>query len=205
MTRGGLFLLFGLILAMLLPGSRGATAPAEIQIVRDGQAMASIVLPDQPTPVARYAAQELVYHVAKATGATLRVLPEAEASGPGPLVYVGPCRAAKESGIDVTRLPAEAFVLKSAGNHLFIAGNDSSGDPLDPDTRAGTVFGVYEWLEVNLKVRWLWPGELGTYVPRTRTLTAGKMDRTSTPRLLQRRVRAGLSFASQNPALGFTP
>jgi hypothetical protein len=63
---------------------------------------------------------------------------------------------------------------------------------------------VYEWLERAVQVRWLWPGELGTYVPRLRTVTAGAVNQTVSPALSQRRVRPGLSFTSQNPALGFT-
>ena len=35
---------------------------------------------------------------------------------------------------------------------------------------SGTLLGVYEVLEDYLGVRWLWPGDLGTYVPRRNTI-----------------------------------
>ena len=40
-------------------------------LVDSGQAKAVLVIARQPTPVARYAAQELAYHVRKATGVKL--------------------------------------------------------------------------------------------------------------------------------------
>jgi hypothetical protein len=202
--RAGFYLLIGMLWTALLsvPGGQAANG---VSLVQDGKAVAEVVLPDRPTPVAQYAAQELVYHVRKATGATLPIRSESEAGGAGPRLYLGPCRATRQAGIAVEKLPAEALVLHTSGDQLFIAGNDGPGDPLDPDTRAGTLFGVYEWLEAALGVRWLWPGELGTSVPHTRNLVSTAADRTITPRLMQRRVRPGLRFTSENPALGFTP
>ena len=87
---------------------------------------------------------------------------------------------------------------------LYIAGRDGGGDPLDRDTSAGTLFGVYEWLQRDLGVRWLWPGELGTFVPRTESVAAREVDDTVAPALVQRHVRHGLEFTSEHPALGFT-
>src|SRR5262249_10193722 len=42
-----------------------------LPLVRDGKPVAVVVLPAEPFPVARLAAEELVYHVEKATGARL--------------------------------------------------------------------------------------------------------------------------------------
>ena len=48
--------------------------------------------------------------------------------------------------------------------------HEGLGDPLNMNTSAGTLFGVYEWLDHDVGVRWLWPGELGTYVPSLPTM-----------------------------------
>ena len=119
-------------------------------------------------------------------------------------VYLGDCRGVRDAGINVDKLAAEAFVLRVKDDAVFIAGNDGGGDPLDSDTRAGTLWGVYEWLDRDLGVRWLWPGELGTHVTKTKTVVARTCDETIAPRLFQRRLRAGLGFVSEHPALGFT-
>ena len=161
-------------------------------LVDAGQAKAVVVIARQPTRVVRYAAQELVYHVEKAGGVKLDVVEEGrEPAGPA-RVYLGPTAAAAKIGIDTGKLAPDSFVLRSAGGSLFIAGRDSDGNPLLPDTWAGTLFGVYELLEDFLGVRWLWPGELGEYVPRAGRLSVPEVDRTVAPRLIIRGLRSTL-------------
>lgn len=174
-------------------------------VVLDGKAAALVVLPDSPSAVARYAAQELVYHVKKATGVELPVVPESAAPADGKSrIYLGACRAARPLLARAGRLAPEAFLLQTEGSALFIAGEDGGGDPLDPDTRAGTLFGVYEWLERDLNAAWLWPGELGTSVPKRRAIVAQKVQAVLAPRFFQRRLRPGLGMKGENAALGFT-
>lgn len=181
-------------------------APAnDVPVVRDGAAVAVIVTADRPNAVVRYAAEELVYHVEKATGAKLSIVAEsALPAASRSRIYLGATRAANAAGIDLRQIAAEAFVLRTSGSDLFIVGRDGEGDPLDRDTAAGTLFGVYEWLERDVGVRWVWPGELGTHVPTARSIRAQHVDVAVAPRFFQRYVRPGLGFTSGNPALGFT-
>lgn len=186
--------------ALLLLGAN--FSHADVTLVRDGKPEAVIVTVDHPTRVARYAAEELVQHVAKATGAHLEVKTESAAKDDTrPRLYIGASGAA---GAEVVQLAPEAYVLRVTNKAVFIMGNDSGGDPLDTDTRAGTLWGVYEWLERTVGVRWLWPGELGTHVPKASTIMAKSGDETVVPRFFQRRLRPGLGFTSEHPALGFT-
>jgi len=180
-------------------------AQADITLVSEGKARAVVVTADHPSHVVRYAAEELVRHVEKATGLKLEVMAEgAVKPGVHPRIYIGESRGVREAGIDVLKLAPEAFVLRVKDDAVFIAGNDGGGDPLDADTRAGTLWGVYEWLDRDLGVRWLWPGECGTHVPKTKAVVAKACDETIAPRLFQRRLRAGLGVESEHPALGFT-
>ncbi len=175
-------------------------------LVQDGRPASVIVLPAQPSAVERYAAQELSEHLAKATGATIPVQNENALGGAATAtrIYLGATQAAHTAGLDGKKLPRETFTLRSSDKALFIVGRDEAGDPLDRDTSAGTLFGVYEWLERELGVRWLWPGDLGIVVPRTRSVAFRAMDATVQPKLFQRHVRPGTGFTSGNPALGFT-
>jgi uncharacterized protein DUF4838 len=183
----------------------GYDAHADVTLVNEGKPKAIVVTADKPSRVVHYAAEELVRHVAKASGVRLEVRTESEAKGGvDQRIYLGDSHAVREAGIDVSKLAAEAFVLRVANDAVFIAGNDGGSDPLDPDTRAGTLWGVYEWLDRDVGVRWLWPGELGTHVPKTQTVIAKTCDETTAPHLFQRRLRAGLGFESEHPALGFT-
>ncbi len=184
------------------------TGRAQPALVADGRPVAVVVMPEVPTAVVRYAADELVWHVAKATGQRLVVVDEGTVVATnGPRIYLGDTAAARAAGIVAAKLSPETFVLRAdlKATALFIAGNDSAGEPLNRDTSAGTLFGVYEWLERAVGVRWAWPGELGTFVPKIDTLTLRAVDETIAPRFQQRHVRAGTDFKSEHPALGFTP
>ena len=121
-------MLAGLILVLATP----SPARAEVPVVADGKAMAVIVTADKPGPVAEYAARELVEHVKKATGAMLEVMKESavKADGATSRIYVGDCKAAREAVIEVSKLPAETFVLRTKGEALFFAGEDKIGVPL---------------------------------------------------------------------------
>jgi hypothetical protein len=194
----------------LLPSGIASAVPlvaaANIPIVTDGRAVAVIVTEDNPTAVVQYAAQELIYHLTRATGAKFVIVAESAVPASAKTrLYLGDTRAARTAGIHAKTLAPETFVLRTGSNALFIAGKDASGDPMDMKTSAGTLFGVYEWLENTLGVRWEWPGELGTYVPKTRAVAARPINETISPRFFQRNVRAGMGFTSEHPAMGFTP
>lgn len=177
---------------------QAATLRADMLVVRDGHAQAVVITADHPTRVALYAAEELVWHVEKASGARLEVLTASAArADTRPRICLG-------VGMAVGGLAPEGCVLRVTDTAMFIGGDDGGGDPLNMDTRAGTLWGVYEWLDRTLGVRWLWPGKLGTHVPRAATITAKSGEETITPRFFQRRLRAGGGFTSGHPALGFT-
>jgi hypothetical protein len=180
-------------------------AQANVTLVSDGKPVCVVVTSDHPSAVVAYAAEELVGHLQKATGVLVEVIvesslrPQMESR-----VFIGDSESVRAAGVATPTLAPEAFVLRTTGKALIIAGDDGRGDPLDSDTRAGTLWGVYEWLDRTLGIRWLWPGELGTYVPKTKTVIARDVDETIPPRFIQRRLRPGMGFESENPALGFT-
>jgi len=169
---------------------------------RQGQASAVVVIPANAQPIAEYAADELVRHVEMATGVRLCVMKESAVSEPAPhRIYVGHTRAAAEAGIDVDTLASEAFVLRTLGNDLFIAAKDGPGGPLDMNnTFSGCLWGVYEVLERGAGARWLWPGDLGTYVPQVHTLALGHYDEMVLPRFAHRMLRPSIS--PKNPPNG---
>ncbi|HEX4149482.1 MAG TPA: DUF4838 domain-containing protein [Pirellulales bacterium] len=178
---------------------------AEIPLVVEGRPKAVIVIADKPSAVAQYAAEELAIHLEKASGVRLAIKSESDAAPVAEYrVLVGDSRAARAAGVDFGKLPAEGFVLRTVNHMLVIAGDDGHGDPLDMNTRAGTLWGVYQCLEQALEVRWLWPGELGTYVPKNRSAVVHVADAEMAPHFFQRRLRPGLGFTSDHPALGFT-
>ncbi|QYM78552.1 DUF4838 domain-containing protein [Horticoccus luteus] len=184
----------------------GAAFGRPLTVVKAGEPPALVVLPAQPNEVSRYAAEELVYHIRRATGVTLTVVREGrEMPAGGARLYVGDTQAARGAGIDVQQLAREAFAFRAVADGFVIAGSDEGGEALDVSVAAGTLFGVYEWLEEVVQVRWLWPGELGTFVPIHATVVADVPDAIRAPHFVQRQVRGGLTFKSEHPTMGFSP
>lgn len=196
-----------LFAALALPLLVGADA---VNIVAsEGWPRAAVIIPDDAEEIVAYAAQEFVDHVAKATGFRLPVVKESEPiEGYDGAVFIGPTRAAADAGIDVGALPSETFVLRTEPGRLIIAAKQERGNPLSRSTHeAGALWGVYEVLERELGVRWLWPGELGTVAPRRQVFEIGPLDETIPPKYQQRNLRPSLGpkgFATADPRLAFS-
>jgi hypothetical protein len=188
---------------LALAGLAG-TGWGQVTLVDGGSARAVVVTALQPLPIAVYAAQELVTHVERATGVRLKVVTEeAIPDVSAGRIYVGATQAARAAGIDAESLPSEVAVLRTVSNALFIVGRDGAGAALDFNNPwSGTLWGVYELLEREAGVLWLWPGDLGTVVPGTKRLAVEKLDERVTPRFARRSLRP---FTRGNdPRLGFT-
>ena len=190
----------GALLVLLDTG----TAFSQVTLVRDGKARAVVVTAAKPSEVARYAVEELVNHVKKATGQQLPVAVEtAIPDGYDSHIFVGASEAARKQGIDADKLEIEHYALRTVGSDLYIVGKELNPDqyhgsrprysepwnPLSMEcVHAGTLLGVYEVLENFLGVRWLWPGDLGTYVPQRVTFVIPALDTTVKPKLLYRNL-----------------
>ncbi len=171
-----------------------STAAHGVTLVDEGAPRAVLVIADDPAEVAAYAARELQLHVRKATGVTLPIMPESRATNESlSRIYIGDTRAAAERRIVPADLGADGFVLRIIDNDLYVLGSEDGDNPFErrAGSKRGTMFGVYELLERHVHVRWLWPGDLGTQVPRTDTLAIeGPLDESVEPAFRFRRVRA---------------
>jgi hypothetical protein len=172
---------------------RASPGRAAVDLVLDSKPVATIVIPAQPLPVESYTARELQYHIESSTGARLNILSEDQQLPAGGRVYLGRCQAGATKNVDPSGLPGNGYVVKTEGTDLYIAGKDSSGDPLDVDTHEGTLFAVYDILERNMQVRWLWPGKLGEVIPRQKSLSLAPDEGSFKPRLWFKRWRGGSS------------
>lgn len=165
--------LYFVILCMAVGGP--IISSSGMDIVRDGQAHAVIVTPANALPVVQYAAQELCWHVEKASGAKLPIVTEDRVEpSQTTRIYLGECAETRKVGVDPSKLPVNACIVRVMGDSMFLVGVDGKGVlPSDDATPMGTLFAVYEWLDTQMGVRWLWPGELGTYVPVWKTIISG--------------------------------
>jgi hypothetical protein len=161
-----------------------SSAPA-ITLVQDGQPKAVIVIPaGHKSPEAA----DLQAYLEKASGARLAIVPEnklGEAPKMASRLFVGPCRAAARV-VNLKKLQPEGFAIKTDGDDLFIVGRDTTDTGLEVE---GTFYGVCEFLERYVGVRWILPGPFGEVVPKQATIRVASVDIRQEPLLWQRKIR----------------
>lgn len=171
-----------------------------ITLVKDGRALTTVVVPEGfgkylAKPVSELtsdalgvplAAAELADYLEKISGARPAIITENKLSDqPAPRIFVGPCKASWALLNGGSLQPEELVVRTDAGNlHLF--GSDEGPGGL---VCKGTLFAVYDFIERELGVRWLFPGEHGEMVPKRTTIAIPELNRREQPRIEKRRVR----------------
>jgi hypothetical protein len=175
-----------------------AVGASALTLVQEGAPTSVIVTGNNPVPTQKLAAEELQYHLKKMTGATVPIILEKDlGEAAGILILVGQSDLLKSKGIDTTTLPRETFIVKTLDGALVLAGED--GGDVNPRkarldnlrVRTGTLYAVYDFLQDQLGIRWVWPGELGEVIPKRATVTVGELDIQETPKLFQRHWRQG--------------
>ena len=159
-----------------------ASVLAGMPVVENGKSDYVIVIsPEAQQKVARAAANDLQTYIFKATGAKLPIVKPTK-KGTRPAFMLG--------FIKVDR--PEGFVIKTRGRDIHISGNDTPGEVYNnhwrTGARVGTWFGVADFLEKQLGIRWFMPGELGEFVPRRTNWDVPELDIADAPRFSSRRL-----------------
>jgi hypothetical protein len=148
-------------IAFLAPLLFAHPAHAQVVIVHAGKAQATILLPAGASEQLRVVGATLADYLKQASGAVVPVLEEAAAPAQdsGQFILLGQTKhrpVVFPGGFD-----DDGFIIAANGRAISICG----------PTDHGTEFGVYEFLERYVGVRWLLPGEHGTDVPRSETIS----------------------------------
>ena len=127
-----------------------------------------IVVPEQ-TRLLKFTARELSTILRKATG---REIPVTSKPTEGRFsIFLGDNSYSRKAGLAVERLPEGGFYILRSGNSLYLAGLDSGKDSPE-DNRWGqrypkrTLTAAYDFLERFAGVRFYFPGEIGTVIPK---------------------------------------
>jgi len=154
----------------------GAVGASDVaRVVENGVARAVVVVAEGAPGQTIAAAELLGQYVQRSSGATLRVVEEGKASAPQPpgagptaasgatplTIHVGRDRYVESLGLELEDLDDDGFIIRVPdGRNVVIVG----------PTPWGTEFGVCEFLERFVGVRWLMPGQDGDDVPDRRTI-----------------------------------
>lgn len=200
------------VLTVLATATTTFAAPGLI-LAENGTAQAVIVVPPGAGKPVQFAARELKQFLQQATGAEFTIAEQAPVSKTA--IVLGDCAESRKAGIDVSQLKRDGFRILRQGNRIFIAGRDDQDYDLDayvtmkkvpPINGQGwfnhmikpeyaTLFGVYDFLERVVGVRWYFPGQLGTYVPKSSVLTVGNLDLTENPAM---KFRYSMGFGDRS-------
>lgn len=193
-------IVLGCAFGVLLVGLPAAAA--ELVLIDNGALQSEIVLGQQPTRVDRAAARELQWHLKQAAGCEVPIVAAADAGQSKPSarvqIFVGDTSAARAAGIDATSLRPEEFRIKTSGKGLFLVGHlpvAEEGAIRKPPPSQAVRYATSYFLDRQLGARWLWPGKLGTYVPRQATISIPALDVTARPELEKRNLRIHLGAA----------
>lgn len=165
-------------------------------IAKDGNVKGEIVVADDASPVTKLAAEELQHFLKESLGKTLPII--SAPTGKVPAFILGDNEFSRKEGIDISRIPQEGFVIKTSGDRIFIVGPDEKNIDLRTAVKSaalarqyfqrGTLTGVYDFLERFVGVRFYFPGEMGTVVPRLTKLELPAIDIIERPDNVQRMI-----------------
>ena len=192
---------------------------APLVLVEDGNAAATIVIPDDADSWTKMAADWVQEYVEKVSGAQLSLVPESKAPS-GQLVSVGHTRMAAEAGVTADGLKFDGCKMVVRGNVLFLIGRDvapqhpSYGPIPKPDRKPwdyipiilkghqapakigakGTCRAVTFFLEEVCGIRWLVPTPQGTLIR--------KRGRIAVPRDLDKKFEPWMMYHSNRLLYG---
>ncbi|OGV52249.1 MAG: hypothetical protein A2017_00625 [Lentisphaerae bacterium GWF2_44_16] len=173
----------------------------KIILAENGKANVEIVTGEKASPVVKFAAKELQKYLNESTGADIKIV--SKRSGAIPAIMLGVNKETENIvGKEVAKLPVDGFIIRKPVNMnaVIIAGKDNPSANIEEILKRGaywemffdkaTLYGVYDFLERFVGVRFYFPGEIGTVVPKHTVLSVPAMDIKEAPDFPQR--RAGL-------------
>ncbi len=172
-------------LAVIILLTAAATAfAAPSTIVEEGEARAAIVLQPDASEQLAEAVAEMQSLIQQASGADIPLVEQPPADSIA--IHVGRTPGVGDA-VDLGDLDEDGFVIQFPDEGTIVILGPSDW---------GTEFGVYEFLERYIGVRWLMPGEDGTYVPEMATITIPDDSVRDEPAFFSRKY-FGLRLAEQ--------
>lgn len=113
----------------------------------------SILVPDNADARVMKVASEIKDYVVQVTGATLKIVKESNYNTGDKVLSLGNTSAFKATGLDVSNLKSDGYIIKTVGDNIYINSNMARG----------VEYGGYTFLERFFGVRWLTVNQ--THIP----------------------------------------
>ena len=156
------FFPWGLLLLLCPPCMAADKGVKCLRIVEKGKCHASIVIPNTASEQLRNAARLLSEHIRQSTGARVPIgVHGASFQKSRIAIHLGMSPYVERLNLPMNEIDEDGF---------FITFSDEQNIIICGLTDWGTEFGVYEFLERYVGVRWLLPGPDGEHVPEHLTL-----------------------------------
>ena len=146
-----------------------------LDLVKDGNAVSTIVVPDAPTEQEQAGAERLAKYLHLSTRAELPVVKESDKPAGASIISVGHTDMAKRAGIADAGLKYDGYRLAARDGTLYLLGRDTDRlvsqhtNPLKGGAQ-GTLRAAFGLLD-RLGFRWLQPTPQGTHVPQLKTVS----------------------------------
>ncbi len=180
----------------------GTRSGRDAVLVADGRAHGVLLVPASGE-VYRQEALRFAHMVERATGVSLTLVSDDQVdslSGENLIVSIGPTDLAKAKGLMDVALEEEGYRIVRDGRIWYLLGDVGDGRPSARPQSCPLRWALNSILEESLGVRWLWPGELGTYIPARDELALPE-SRTYQPRLEVRSLRLSLKAYREDAPL----
>lgn len=155
--------------------------------VKEGISSYKIVIPERAALYEQQAATELQSYTQQVAGAFLPIIEDtAVLQGEDKYFSIGNTKLFQNSGINYNSydITADGFLLKNIDKTIYVMSNDSRG----------ILYGVYEFLERILNIRFFAPDE--TYVPTMNEIPVYDMEIAASPYFAERTYMNGLEFGN---------
>jgi hypothetical protein len=184
-------LLLAYFLVAFLSLSGKEPLPGQLKIVEDGKCYAKIVIPENSSKNLVESANLLADYIFKSSNMKLPVSKGMKSEVPGGIsINAGGAEFAKKFNIDIKNLDKEGFIIAfpDAANIVITANSDT-----------GIEYGIYEFLERYIGVRWLFPGESGEYIPKHNIISIPTETVKIEPKFLSRCLSVGWKTKENEP------
>jgi hypothetical protein len=171
----------------------------------------AIILPDTANSIVRFAGSELKKHLDLVFGGDIPVTDISSKNKSKEKIYIG----IKPSGYKKELNPEESvYIIKN--NSIYIFGNDVINSKYSTEkpgelknkilsealnlasNQTGTLFATYNFLENELGIKWIKPGDEGIFYAKPISVTLQEKESVWMPALIQRNIRTEmLSYKNQ--------